>query len=63
MGKLTFDYDEEADVLYVSFGVPQEAISYEVGNSLIRVNDDKIVGITIIGFKEHYIKLWENKHD
>jgi uncharacterized protein YuzE len=51
--KIGLDYDEEADVLYLSFGKPREAKdSVEVEDGVVyRIADDEIVGITIIDFK------------
>lgn len=44
------DYDREADVLYLSFRKPQRATkTIETDDDiLIRKDDDKIVGITIL---------------
>ena len=44
------DYDKEADVLYLSFRKPQrakETVELE-DDVLVRTDDDKIVGITIL---------------
>jgi len=51
--KIDFDYDEEADVLYISFGKPREAKdSVEVENGAVyRLADNEVVGITITEFK------------
>jgi len=51
--KIDIDYDEEADVLYMSFGKPREAKdSIEVEDGVIyRIADNEVVGITIIDFK------------
>jgi len=51
--KIDFDYDEEADVLYISFGAPREAKdSVEVEDGVVyRLADNEVVGITITGFK------------
>jgi len=51
--KIDFDYDEEADVLYISFGKPREAKdSVEVENGVVyRLTDNEVVGITITDFK------------
>jgi uncharacterized protein YuzE len=51
--KIDLDYDEEADVLYISFGKPREARdSVEVEDGVVyRIADAEIVGITIIDFK------------
>jgi len=51
--KIYFDYDEEADVLYISFGKPREAKdSVEVEDGVVyRLADNEVVGITITDFK------------
>ncbi len=58
--KITFDYDEEADVLYISFGEPKEAIVEEKGNIGIRIDEktNEIVGLTVIQF----LKTFKSKH-
>ena len=55
MKKIIFDYDEEADVLYVSFGKPQKAIVEEKGNLAIRKNEKtgEVVGVTILDFLKY----------
>jgi len=52
--KITFDYDEEADVLYVSLGRPKGAFTKEIGNVGIHIDPKtkKIVGFTILSFLE-----------
>ena len=52
--KIDLDYDEEADVLYISFGKPKEAQdSIEIEDGIIyRIADNEIVGITITHFKD-----------
>jgi len=56
--KIDFDYDEEADVLYISFGKPKEAQdSIEVEDGVIyRIADKEVVGITITDFKTRTLK-------
>jgi uncharacterized protein YuzE len=56
--KIDLDYDEEADVLYMSFGKPREAKdSVEVEDGVIyRIADKEIIGITITNFKARTIK-------
>ncbi|MCP8309576.1 MAG: DUF2283 domain-containing protein [archaeon] len=51
--KIDLDYDEEADVFYISFGEPREAKdSVEVEDGIIyRISDNEVVGITITHFK------------
>jgi len=51
--KVDLDYDEEADVLYLSFGKPREAEdSIELEDGVIyRLAGNEIVGITVTNFK------------
>ena len=49
---LDIDYDEEADVLYLSFGKPQPADdSEEVNDVIYRFRENELVGITIPSFR------------
>ena len=53
--KLNWDYDEEADVLYISVGKPKKAVGHDIGDGLIVRWDEKekeVVGLTIIGLRE-----------
>lgn len=47
--KVHLDYDEEADVLYISFDRPQHATDSEMLDQgiLLRYRDEKLVGITV----------------
>ena len=47
---LSFDYDEEADVLYISLRKPQQATDTDMVNDdmLVRRRGKEIVGITIM---------------
>ncbi len=47
--KMSMDYDEEADVLYVSFNRPQNSTDSEMleNGVLLRYKDKELVGITI----------------
>ena len=58
LAKVSMYYDEEADVLYMSFGEPREAKdSVEVEDGVIyRIADNEVVGITITDFKARTIK-------
>ena len=49
------DYDQEADVLYMSFRKPQRAKkTIEIDNDfLVRKDGDKIVGVTIMNASSH----------
>ena len=52
-------YDDEADVLYVTFGTPKYTEYIEHSEDVIlRLDPDtkRLVGITIIGFSRHFGK-------
>lgn len=56
--QLDWEYDEEADVLYVSSGNPVKALGVDLGDGLVlRVDsDDNVVGMTVIGLRERLAK-------
>ena len=59
---LSWEYDEEADVLYISLGEPQEALGLDVGDGVIvryRQDLSEVVGLTIIGMKERSLRALE----
>jgi uncharacterized protein YuzE len=49
-----FDFDQEADVLYVSFERPQEATDSELieDGILMRYRGDQLVGVTILNARK-----------
>ncbi len=50
--RLWTDYDEEADVLYISFRKPQGACdSIMEGDIIYHYDDDELVGITVMNVK------------
>ncbi len=54
---LTWDYDEEADVLYISVGQPRPAV--DIGEGVIVRYDEarhEVVGLTVIGLKDRLLK-------
>jgi len=56
---LNWDYDEEADVLYISIGEPQKAIGIDIGEgAVVRYIEStgEVVGLTLIGVKERLLK-------
>ena len=59
---LDWDYDGDADTLYISFGKPKTALGVDVGEGVIVRYDEKareVVGLTLIGVgkrMEEYIK-------
>ncbi|MFQ5596279.1 MAG: DUF2283 domain-containing protein [Anaerolineae bacterium] len=47
------DYDEEADVLYVSFRKPQQATDSELDDDVIyHYRQGELVGLTIVGLRD-----------
>jgi uncharacterized protein YuzE len=57
--ELSWDYDEEADVLYISVGKPRPAVGTDIGDGVIVRYDEKkkeVVGITILGFRARTLK-------
>jgi uncharacterized protein YuzE len=57
LGSMDIHYDPSADVLYCSFGKPQEAIGEEVDDGIIvrrNVETNAIVGITVIDFSRRF---------
>jgi len=61
---LSWDYDEEADVLYISIGAPQEAVGQDVGDGVIiryKEKTKEVVGITIIGVRQRTLGAMRGK--
>ncbi len=55
---LNWDYDEEADVLYISVGEPQKALGIDIGEgAIIRYKEEtgEVVGLTLMGVKERLL--------
>lgn len=51
---ITWDYDEDADVLYLSIGEPQPALGIDIGEGVVlRYNEvrKEVVGLTLIGLR------------
>lgn len=56
---LTWDYDEEADVLYIAVGEPQPAVSVDLGEGVLaRYDQDRneVVGLTILSLRERLVR-------
>ena len=52
---LSWDYDGEGDVLYISVSSPRPALSIDIGEGLIVRYDEsrnEVVGVTIVGLRE-----------
>ena len=57
--EISWDYDEEADVLYLSSGEPGKAVGVDVGEGVILRYDEKakeVVGLTLIGLRARLLK-------
>ena len=56
---ITWDYDEEADVLYISVGDPRPAVGVDIGEGVILRYDEarrEVVGLTLIGLKARLLQ-------
>ena len=54
-----WNYDGEADVLYLSPGEPKPAEGVDIGEGMIALYDEEtgeVVGLTIIGLRERLLK-------
>ncbi|MFO7891377.1 MAG: DUF2283 domain-containing protein [bacterium] len=60
--KVNWEYDEEADVLYLTFGPPKNAIGIDVGQGMIVRYDEsnkEIVGLTAYGLGHGLLRALE----
>lgn len=56
---ITWEYDEDADVLYLSIGEPQPALGVDIGEGVIVRFDEgrkEVVGLTLIGLRARLLK-------
>ena len=56
---LDWDYDAEADVLYISVASPKPALGIDVGEGVIVRYDElrnEVVGLSIIGIREKMLR-------
>jgi uncharacterized protein YuzE len=56
---LTWDYDEEADVLYVSVGQPSPAVGIDIGDGVVLRYDEphkELVGLTVLGLRARLMR-------
>ena len=52
--EVRWDYDEEADVLYLSVGDPRPAVGVDIGEGVVARYDEankEVVGVTLIGLR------------
>ncbi len=57
--EITWDYDEEADVLHLSVGEAKPAEGIDIGEGIILRYDEihrEIVGLTLIGLRTRLLK-------
>jgi uncharacterized protein YuzE len=57
--EVNWDYDEEADVLYLSLGEPRQAVGVDIGEGVITRYDEankEVVGITLIGLRARLLR-------
>ena len=56
---LHWDYDAEADVLYLSVDTPKPAVGVDIGDGVVVRYDDQnkeVVGITLLGLRARVLK-------
>ncbi|MGB9299292.1 MAG: DUF2283 domain-containing protein [Anaerolineae bacterium] len=57
--EITWDYDEDADVLYLSIGEPQPAVALDIGEGVVLRYDEvrkEVVGLTLIGLRARLVE-------
>ncbi len=58
-GEMDWDYDEDADVLYISIGEPEPAVGIDIGEGVVVRYDEvhkQVVGLTFIGLRDRVLK-------
>ena len=58
-GSLRWDYDGEADVLYLTIGEPKPAVGVDIGEGIVVRYDEiekQIVGLTLSGLRARVLK-------
>ena len=56
---LTWEYDAEADVLYIAVGAPRPALSVDLGEGMVARYDaerKEVVGLTVIGLRARLVE-------
>jgi uncharacterized protein YuzE len=62
--RIDWDYDEEADVLYLSFGKPRKAVGVDLGEGIVVRYDEKkkeVVGLTVLGMRARLLESLNEK--
>ena len=61
---LQWEYDEEADVLYLSVGKPRQGVGMDIGEGIIVRYDEaekEVLGLTLIGLRARVLKNLVNR--
>jgi len=56
---LSWDYDEDGDVLYISVGEPRPAVGVDIGEGVILRYDEakhEVVGITVLSLRHRLLE-------
>jgi uncharacterized protein YuzE len=62
--RLDWDYDEEADVLYLSLGRPRKALGLDIGQGVVVRYDQlqkRVIGLTILGVRSRLVKALKQR--
>ena len=57
--RITWDYDKEADILYLSVGDPTAALGVDIGEGVVLRYDEprrEVVGLTILGVRARLLQ-------
>jgi uncharacterized protein YuzE len=57
--EIDWNYDEEADVLYLSLGKPRQSPGIDVGDGVVLRYDEaarEVVGLTLIGLRARLLR-------
>jgi uncharacterized protein YuzE len=60
---INWDYDEDADVLYLSLGEPRPAVGIDIGDGLVLRYDEErheVAGLTVIGLRQRLLSGLES---
>jgi len=57
--KIDWEYDQEADVLYLSIGKPRKATGVDIGQGVVVRYDEKkkeVIGLTVLGVRTRLLE-------
>ena len=58
--RANWDYDDEADVLYLSVGSPRPAVGVDIGDGVVLRYDEEtreVIGLTVIGLQTRLARM------